>query len=218
MLGNNDYGDCYWASAAHEVMAQAHLAGRTPTFSTESVLNTYAVYLGLYGVAGLNADTDKGTEPRAGAKFRRENGVTDGHDHGHRIGAYVFEETPDYEKLLSAIYDFGAVTLCFELPESAEEAFRAYEEGRTEKLVWDLSTTPILDGHAVAGVARADSGQLVAVSWGQEVEITPAFVDHYLQCALVYVSSSVLDGTGHAPDGLDKAGLLEALKAVKGNG
>lgn len=207
MLGNDEWGDCFWASAAHEVMAQAHLAGRSPQFSTAEVLNTYANYLGLFGAGGLSEQADRGTEPRAGAKFRRGPGVSDSSGHSHRIGAYVFEEVPDYGRLLAAIYDFGAVTLCFDLPQSAEETFN---QG-----VWDFHPgSAILGGHAVAGVARAESGQIVAVSWGEEVEITPAFIEHYLQCAVVYVSGSVLDGTGHAPDGLDKPGLLAALKDI----
>jgi hypothetical protein len=207
VLGNEDYGNCYWASAAHEVMAQAHLAGRSPKFDDKGVLNSYALYLRLYGAEALDESNDTGTEPRAGAKFRQKHGVEDAHASGHRIGAYVFEEAPDYEKLLAAIYDFGAVTLCFDLPQSAEETF---DQG-----VWDYHPgSAILGGHAVAGVARADSGRIVAVSWGAEVEITPAFIEHYLQCAVVYVSGSVLDGSGHAPDGLDKPALLEALRSV----
>lgn len=211
MLGNDEFGDCYFASAAHEVMAQARLAGRSPAFADQGVLDTYAYFLGLYGAEALNEKTDVGTEPRAGAKFRRHHGVTDAKGTNHRIGAYVFEEEPDYEKLLVALYDFGAVTLCFELPQSADDVFL----GQPGPKVWDyVPGSPILGGHAVAGVARAESGQIVAVSWGQEVEITPAFVQHYLQAALVYVSGSVLDGTGHAPDGLNKAALLEALQSL----
>jgi hypothetical protein len=204
MLGNDQWSDCYWASAAHEVMAQAHLAGRTPEFTPESVLGSYATYLGVYRVTPA---TDRGTEPRAGAKFRRTHGVADHLNHGHRIGAYAFETESDYQKLLSALYTFGALTFCFELPQSAEETF---EDG-----VWDyVKGSPIAGGHAVAGVARAESGRIVIVSWGQEVEVTEAFIEKYLQVAMAYVSSSVLDGTGHTPEGLDKTALLEAVKAL----
>jgi hypothetical protein len=204
MLGNDQWGDCYWASAAHEVMAEAHLAGREPQFSTEGVLSSYAAYS---GVARIVPAADRGTEPRAGAKYRKAKGIADAGGHGHRIGAYVFEERADYKALLSAIYTFGAITLCFELPESAE---RDFETG-----VWDyVKGSPILGGHAVAGVARAESGQLVAVSWGQEVEVTEAFVDRYLQVAMAYVSGSVLDGSGESPTGLDRDALRSALAEI----
>lgn len=209
VLGNDHWGDCYWASAAHEVMAQAHLGGRAPQFADEYVLDTYAVYLGLYGHQGLEADpgADAGTEPRAGAKFRRTHGVNDANYRTHRIGAYVFESDPDYERLLSALYTFGALTLCFDLPRSAEERF--------ETGVWDyVKDSPIEGGHAVAGVAAQD-GKLIAVSWGQEVEITEGFVEKYLQVAMAYVSGSVLDGGGHSPAGLDVTALRAALAALK---
>lgn len=207
MLGNDRFGDCYWASAAHEVMAEAAGAGRHPVFSDEQVLNSYAAYLGLYGGSALNAHNDRGTDARIGAKFRATRGVNDAHASPHRIGAYVFEEAPDYQKLLSAIYTFGAITFCFELPESAEERF--------ETGVWDyVKDSPIAGGHAVAGVARAESGRIVIVSWGQEVEVTEAFIEKYLQVAMAYVSGSVLDGTGHTPEGLDRPALLAALKSL----
>jgi hypothetical protein len=210
MLGNDEFGDCYWASAAHEVMAQAHGAGRSPVFSTEHVLDTYATYLGLYGHQALNESTDQGTDPTSGAKFRRKHGVVDARGDApgaaHRIGAYAFETEPDYQKLLGAIYDFGAITLCFELPRSAEERF--------ESGVWDyVKGSPIEGGHAVAGVARAESGRIVLVSWGQEVEVTEGFLEHYLQVAMAYISGSALKD-GETPAGLDKPALLAALAAL----
>lgn len=206
MLGNDKWGDCYWASAAHEVMAQAYTVGRLPNFDTGNVLDSYAVYLGLYGRQGLEANPskDQGTEPRAGAKARQRQGVNDARARGHRIGAYVFEN--DLSKLLPSLYTFRACTLCLELPQSAEEDF--------DSGVWDYKPgSPIVGGHAVAGVA-AEKGELIAVSWGQEVRLTNEFLQHYLQTAMFYVSGAVLDGSGKSPTGLDAAALRAALKSA----
>lgn len=213
MLGNEKYGDCYWASAAHEVMAEAHLAGRSPFFNEVGVLRTYAEYLGLSswnpgsGYPSIPPSLDQGTEPREGAKFRKHQGVRDAEGRAHRIGVYVFEETPDYERLLSAIWTFGAITLCFNLPQSAEEQF--------ESGLWSVErNSPILGGHAVAGIARASGNYLVGVSGGKEILITEAFTSNYLQCAMIYISGSLLDDSGRTPAGLDKPALLKALKEI----
>lgn len=209
MLGNDEFGDCYWASAAHEVMAEAHLAGRDPQFATEHVLDSYATYLGLYGHRALNESTDKGTDARAGAKFRRHTGVEDAEGIAHRIGAFTFVEEPDYELIKSAVHDFEGITVCVNLPESAEDAFRS--DGPK---VWDyVKGSPIVGGHAIAGTSVRDD-KLYVVSWGHEVEITEAFIEKYLQTCVVYVSGSTLDGTGHTPGGLDKPALLTALESL----
>lgn len=213
MLGNDRFGDCYWASAAHEVMAEATQAGRKPVFNEQEVLTSYAEYLGLGSVAALNERTDQGTDAREGAKFRKKSGVKDVRGHGHRIGAYTFIEERDYQTILSAVHDFEGVTVCVELPESAEEAFARAEEGEGE-YVWDYERgSRILGGHAISGVAAKD-GKLVIVSWGQEVVMTEAFVENYLQCVVVYVSGSVLNGEGKSVTGLDLSALRSKLAEI----
>lgn len=213
MLGNDRFGDCYWASSAHEVMAEAHLAGRNPVFDTENVLASYAKYLGLKSANELNEQTDQGTDAREGAKFRAHTGVEDGSGHGHKIGAYTFIEKPDYHLIKSAVYDFEGITVCVNLPESAEESFRVSEE-TGEPFVWDyVRGSSIAGGHAIAGVS-VQNDSLYCISWGQEVEVTEAFIEHYLQCVVVYVSGSTLNGEGKTVEGLDHKALKEALAAV----
>jgi hypothetical protein len=210
MLGNDRFGDCYWASAAHEQIAQRAAVGAHPQFSTTCVLDTYAAYLGAYGHQALEANPealDRGTEPRAGAKFRRDSGIEDDTGHSHWIGAYAFESDP--EQILSLAYALEAVTLCFALPQSAEDAFDA------EEPVWDVEPgSKVIGGHAVAAVGAKD-GKLVGVSWGKEVTITDAFLAKYLQTAVVYFSRATLDPNGKTPLGLDKSKLVQLVREVR---
>lgn len=211
-LGNATWGDCYWASSAHETMAEAHLSGRNPQFSEEHVLDSYAKYLGLKSGSELNESNDQGTDAREGAKFRHEFGVEDASGHDHKIGAYTFIEEKNYNLIKSAVYDFEGVTVCVELPESAEEVFSKAEQGEGE-YIWDyVSGSKIAGGHAIAGV-NVKEDKLYIVSWGHEVEMTEAFIDHYLQTVVVYISGSALSG-GKTVEGLDVAALKEALKSV----
>lgn len=214
MLGNDYYGDCYWASSAHEIMAEAHLAGRNPKFTDKPVLTSYSKYLGLKSLSELNEETDQGTDARQGAKFRKLYGVEDAQGIGIKIGAWFILEEKDYHSILSLVHDFGGVTVCVELPKSAEESFSRAEQGDGE-YIWDyVKGSQIAGGHAIAGVGAKDD-ELTIVSWGHEVTMTEAFIENYMQCVVVYVSGSVLNGEGKTINGLDRAALRTELDALK---
>jgi hypothetical protein len=218
MLGNDEFGDCFWASAAHETMALAHLGGRpVPTFSTESVLSSYCSYLGIQRKA-LNEKTDEGTDARQGAKARATLGVADAHEWdnhyqepgatGHRIGAYLFDESRDPDKIRSAIYTFGAVEVCVNLQAAQQETF---SQG-----FWEYDPKSKIDGgHAITGCYVKD-GKIYLVSWGGEIEVGDEFFDKLVQTVIVYISGAQLDAAGVTPNGLNKAALVAALKERQG--
>lgn len=211
VLGNDEWGDCFWAGAAHETMLLGRLGGHKPEFSDQSVLDTYGTYLGAYGRAGLEAkpSLDQGTEPREGARYRAKNGVTDSRGQAHRIGAYLWLERGDVEQLEQALYIFQVVGAGFELPQSAEEQF-------SREQTWDVVRgSPILGGHYVPLIGKNALGPLEGVSWGQRVLISADFYRRYNQASLVYVSASQLKD-GKTPEGFSKEQLLEDLNALKG--
>lgn len=210
MLGNDRFGDCYWASAAHELEAERAPLGVRPAFTENAVLDNYGAYLGIYGAAALEANpsNDVGTDARAGAKFRQKHGIQDARGHQHYIGAYAFQNEPDYGKILDLAYALEGMTLCVNLPESAEERF--------ETGVWDyVKGSQIAGGHAVAIVGATDN-ELRIVSWGQEVKVTESFVEKYLQTVVVYFSRAMLTSEGLTPAGLDKAALVELVRGATG--
>jgi hypothetical protein len=203
MFGNDQFGDCYWASAANEVLAEAYQAGRAPQFDTESVLSSYAAYLGVEPTQ--LRQHDQGTDARKGAKWRAQYGVNDTNGHGHKIGAYAFITVPDPALIKSAVRDFEGVTVCVNLPESAERDLN----------VWDyVAGSPILGGHAIAGVG-VEYEDLVVISWGHKIPVTDAFIEKYLQCVVCYISGSTLNDEGKTVRGLDKPGLRRALDNIQ---
>lgn len=200
VLGNDEFGDCFWAAAAHETMTWAYLAGRRRNFVSGGVLRSYADYLGVDEVTEAN---DEGTYPDSGARFRRKYGVLDGNGTPARAGAYAFITKPSDQLIRGALYDFGAVNLCVDFPASAWGAD-----------TWDYVEGAQIDGgHSVALTGVAETGNYVAVSWGREYEVTPAFIENYLQCVIVFFSASLLLH-GLAPDGLDKRSLLARLEEL----
>lgn len=211
MLGNDQYGDCYWASAAHEVMAEAHLAGRSPSFDTESVLASYADYL---GVSPTQLEQhDQGTDAREGARFRREHGVFDVGRKGHHIGAYAFENDP--AKLPALISALEGCTVCVELTAACEQEFNVAEQ-EDRDFEWDAAClrSNVVGGHAISGVFYDERG-IGVVSWGREGIIAPEYLDRFMQTTVVYFSGSTLKG-GHTPQGLDRAKLLQIVNEVRG--
>ena len=86
VLGNDHYGDCVWAGAAHETMLWNKEAARTVTFSNDSVLKDYSA------VTGFNPNdpnTDQGTDMQVAASYRRKKGVLDAHGKRHKVIAYL---------------------------------------------------------------------------------------------------------------------------------
>ena len=86
MLGNDQYGDCVWAGAAHETMLWNKEAARAVTFNNQSVLKDYSA------VTGFNPNdpnTDQGTDMQVAASYRRKTGVLDANGKRHKVIAYL---------------------------------------------------------------------------------------------------------------------------------
>lgn len=212
LLGNGDWGDCYWASAARESRTLARIAGRSgAVFSEDSVVATYAAYLGLSDVDQLSEHTDQGTDARAGAKFRTKSGIADSASRGHRIGAYAFEN--DAQRVPALVDALGAATLCIDLTSECEQAFAAAEK-ENRPFIWDpkLGTT-IAGGHAVPVTYWTPQG-LGVNSWDREGIVTWDYLDKYLQTTVVYFSAAILDQDGASPSGLNKSKLIELVQEV----
>lgn len=210
LLGNGDWGDCYWASAAREGVTLSRIAGRDRTFTETSVLDGYKGYL---GVKTLTQQVDQGTDAREGAKYRVAHGVPDANGKGDRIGAYAFETDP--HKIPALVSAFGAATLCIDLTEGNEQEFGdAEKEGRP--FVWDLSHgTKVAGGHAIPVTYWTADG-LGVNSWDREGIVTWDYLAKYMQTTVVYFSAAILGADGESPTGLDKAKLLEMVREVSG--
>jgi hypothetical protein len=105
VLGNDHYGDCVWAGAAHETMLWNKEAARTVTFSNDSVLKDYSA------VTGFNPNdpnTDQGTDMQVAASYRRKKGVLDAHGKRHKVIAYLALAAGNADQLALAMYLFGA--------------------------------------------------------------------------------------------------------------
>jgi hypothetical protein len=208
MLGNDDWGDCAWAGAAHETMLLTKEAGHPATFTTASVLSDYSVATGFDPNAGPpdHNKTDRGTNVRAGLTYRRHTGIVDGQGQRHKIGAFVRLDTGNLEHIYQAMYLFQIVGIGISpFPDSAMEQFHAGEP-------WDVVPgSPAKDGHYVCCIAKRQS--IEVVSWGALQQMTEAFFEKYCDEAWTYVSSENLRA-GVDPEGFKLRELRADLKAL----
>jgi hypothetical protein len=202
MLGNDAYGDCVWAGAAHETILW-NLERKFPvTFTDTSVLSDYSK---VTGFNPKNPSTDQGTDMQVAAKFRQKTGVRDSIGARHKIMAYVALEGLD--EIAAAAYLFGAAGIGIQFPASAMTQFN---NGNPWSVVKGSS---IEGGHYVPIIGRLANGHYLVVTWGKVQEVLPSFLTKYVDEAIAYVSAETLTA-GKSPEGFDVAALMADLKAL----
>jgi hypothetical protein len=208
VFGNNLYGDCVWAGAAHEHMLINKIVhGKDVLFDDKCVLGDYSA------VTGFNASdpsTDNGTVVREALAYRRKVGIVDSKGVRHKIGAYVALDPKNWQHLQEATYIFGSVGIGFEFPASAMDQFH-------KKQPWDVvSGSKIEGGHYVPIVGSVHSAdQATALTWGRRQPFTRAFYERYNDEAWVYITEEALDSKGKGLHGFDIQKLNTYLAALR---
>jgi hypothetical protein len=208
MLGNDHYGNCVWAGAAHEhmllnkVVHQADVA-----FDDGAVLGDYAAATGF---DPNDPSTDNGTDVHEALSYRRQTGIADTGGARHLIGAYVSLDPKNWEHLEQAAYIFGAVGIGFEFPASAMDQFNAGEP-------WDyVAGSKIEGGHYVPVVGSLDAAnQASAITWGKRQVFTRDFYEHYNDEAWVYITPEELRSDGTGLHGFDMEKLNAYLATLR---
>lgn len=207
VLGNNDYGNCVWAGAAHETQVWTHHArhGVPVPFRDDVVLADYAAATGF---DPEKPETDQGTDMQEAASYRRKTGILDATGNRHRIDSYLALRPGDVGQIELATYLLGACGIGLRFPETAWHQFEAQRP-------WAIDGHPYIDGgHYVACVGKNSDGHLLCVSWGRLHAMTPDFVDQYCDEAVAYVSFDALDARGFSAEGFDAATLKDHLAAL----
>lgn len=209
LLGNGTFGDCYWAAVSRILHSNSVIGGRNRGVTEAQTLATYEGYLGKK----LTAQTDEGTDARAGAKYLAKNGSLDANGTPAHIGAvYAFEA--DATKLPALVNAGLGVIVCIDLTQGNEEEFNTAEEKGVD-FQWDLTHgTKVVGGHAIPSTFWTPAG-IGVNSWDREGIITYDYLAKYMQTAVIYFSGSIFDGSGETPAGLNKEALLKLVEEVK---
>lgn len=206
MLGNQNYGDCVWAGAAHETMLWNKEANQTAVFSDVGVLGDYSA---VTGFKKGDPNTDQGTDVQVAASYRRKTGVLDANGKRHKVTAYLALSPGNLDQLVLGMYLFGAVGIGFRFPDSAMAQFNAGKP-------WDVTPGPApTDGHYVPGVGRDAKGNIIVVTWGKLQLMTPRFYKKYCDEVVAYVSEEMLQPPKEISlEGLDLTQLTTDLNAL----
>lgn len=204
MLGNDSYGDCVWAGAAHETMLWNAEAGKQIVFSDQAVLSDYTA---VTGFSQGDPNSDQGTDMQVAASYRRKTGVVDAGGTRHQVAAYLAITPGDVEEHKLALYLFGAVGIGIRFPGYAMDQFN---EGKpwTRHLFYSIE-----GGHYIPLVARR-GGRFVCVTWGREQPMTDAFFKKFNDESVAYVSLETLKD-GRSLEGFNAAQLQADLEALK---
>lgn len=203
MFGNDTYGDCVLAGAAHETIVWNAACGKKVLFTDQNVLSDYSA---ITGFNPNDPNSDQGTDMKEAASYRRKTGIVDANGVRHTIDAYLSITPGDLTEHYIAMYLFGAVGIGIEFPASAMDQFR---KGKTWSVV---SKSPIEGGHYLPLVAKRRS--IENVTWGAEQAMTTGFFRKYNDESLVYLSKDALVDR-KSPEGFDYDKLLEYLNALK---
>lgn len=200
MDGNDQWGDCVVAGAAHMVQVWTGNAGRKPQIIPEkTVVDTYLK---------LTGGEDTGLYLLEFLKYWKATGFG-----GHKIGAYMAVNPKNLIAMKYANFLFGGVYLGFALPLTAQD-----QTGPGK--VWDYvintgrGAPGSWGGHCVNLGAFAQKNRWIVGTWGDEQDATDDFIINYCDEAWAAVALEWF-GTDHkTPQGLAWRDLLADLSLV----
>jgi hypothetical protein len=204
MLANDRYGDCVFAGAAHETRVWCRERNRPIYFTNKGVLSDYSA---VTGFDPKNPMTDQGTNMTDAASYRRKTGIVDAAGVRHQIDSYVSIRLGNVEQLKTAMWLAGGAGVGVQFPNTAWRQFQRRE-------VWDRELNAQLEGgHYMAAVGWSPAGNIVCVTWGRRIEMTPQFWLEYCDECFVYLSLTRLEQK-LSPEGFDADTLREDLASL----
>lgn len=197
-------GDCAIAGPFHAEMLWNAVAGKKINVDTNTVIKTYSELTGY--VLG-DESTDNGSIVDDVSNYWQNTGLTDADGNVHKIDAWAKLTPGNMEELLYAIYLFDVVGIGVNFP---AEWMAAMDAGKN----WDAIPHPNIEGgHYFIGVGWY-LGFINAITWGQQVLLTPAGYEQFCDEAVVYVSQERLLANGKDLNGFDLDQLLADFRAL----
>lgn len=193
MYGNDQLGDCTWATVGHLVQAWTAMAGTLRTPAASDIVQGYWETGDPPSASGQAGDpTDDGRMETAVLTYWRHVGIPNEND---KIVAYAKVDHTQMPRVQEAVALLGGVYIGIAMPVTAES-----------QSIWDyVPDTPDNEpgswgGHAVP-VVGYDSEYLYVVTWGAVMKMTYAFWQHYVDETYAVVSPDTASlGAGGSVD------------------
>lgn len=208
MMLNDSLGDCTCAGDGHIVEQQTALGDKQELKVPDSeVLKAYE----HSGYKPGNPNTDQGWTVQAALDYLRTDGMrgqnmVTGAITTWKIAAYGELNVKDHNEVKQAVYEFGCLSIGFDVPESAMQQF---QEGQPWTVV---NGSPIEGGHCVI-VVGYDADYVYVVTWGAVQKMAWAFWDTYVDQAFAVISKDWQSNSG-----LDLTAFGAEFSAMFGGG
>ena len=181
--GNDQYGDCMYAAAAHGV------GGFTGNVGTELIFDTKALIAAYRKLSGGDNGLD---EDMIVAEWKK--GLVN--DPKSRIFDSVDIDPNNAALMQAAVYLFGGVQFMLSVPNRWINNFKT-------GAVWDAPATPNpMAGHGIWFIGVQPNGNYQLLTWGTYGFITPAGVKVCDPSAFAVASLQWFNAQGYAPNGL----------------
>jgi hypothetical protein len=203
MFGNDKVGDCTCADVGHVTLYWNKEAGKGLAISTKNVL---ALYSAVSGYNPKDPSTDQGANMADVAQYHLTTGLEDEDGAFHKCAAYMGVTKGNIEEIKQSIYLFGACSIGWALPMSAQQQFQA-------GVPWSVvNRSPIEGGHDTLAIGY-DPDYLYIITWGALQKVEWAFVSKYMDEGIVKLSDEMLKN-GKSLEGFNVTQLQADLKAL----
>ena len=203
MDGNDQYGDCVFASACHQI---GTWTGQTGTEQVATAADALAAYTDFTGFDPSDPSTDQGADMLTVGKQWLKKPIFD-----HRPAAFVSVDLKRPDLVAAACNLFGGLWTGWALP-TAWQGADEWTTGPSTSGQWAPGSW---GGHAVH-FCLVSPAMFGVKTWAQHMGVTPAALATYCDEAIALISSDVwLALVGNrCPAGLDGPGLEAALTLV----
>ena len=194
MGGNDKYGCCVVAGAAHTVQVWTSMAANEFIIPDHRIIKSYF---------GLTNGADSGLNVLEFLKFWRKNQLW-----GQPLGAFVSINPSNIVQMQYAVYLFGAVFTGLSLPLSAKD-----------QSVWDVpsggdDSIPGSWGGHLTICGEYNANHFINYTWGEKQPMTNDFVKNYCDEAYGLLSVSWFGKNHKSPDGFAYRDLLSDLTRI----
>jgi hypothetical protein len=202
MMGNDQFGDCTCACAAHEVMNRTTHASAAVVPTDEQVLAMYAsVCPGFDPATDAN---DNGAAITDALAYMANTGLA-----GHKIDGWAAIDYTTQLTIKQGIYLFGSVNIGVQVPASAMDQTKAGQP-------WTVLANDggIEGGHCIPLMGYGLEG-LTCITWGALQQMTWDWFETYTDEAYVELALDWVNTRGTAVNRMNMAQLTQDLAAIK---
>ena len=194
VAGNDQYGNCVIATAAHEILAWKGQAKNDVNQIADTAVIELSREMGaLDGYAILDR-----------LNYWRQKGMW-----ADMLGAFASVASDDIETMKNAIAIFGTLDIGLAMPAAWRDS-STWDSGRGRRYhrgSWGLHSVPLV-GY--------DDEYANLVSWGEVYQITWEAVEEYSDERYALIDPSWFDPNGHTPSGYDLTTLQADLTTITG--